>query len=165
MGAHALKKALLIWQDFCVLHEELYQVTCCEYQLLLEGPAKSLTSHLERKIAIINSIKEVESARMNLIDDLNCQEEGIGMGIKTIRDLLTYLEQVAASNGNRQRLESYNEQLLNIIEKLRQQNSKNRNFLNKAMYNLRNIREEILGSDPLFVYDSRGRGHKGQFVR
>ena len=164
MGTHALKKALLIWQDFCVLHEELYQVTCREYQLLLAGPAKSLTSHLERKIAIINSIKEVELARMSLIDDLNCPE-GAGMGIKTVRDLLIYLEQVAEGNGGGQRLESYNEQLLNIIEKLRQQNSKNRNFLNKAMYNLRNIREEILGSDPLFIYDSRGRGHKGQFVR
>ena len=142
-----IKEFVLIWEQLCALHQALYQITCKEYKLLLGGNMDVLEEYLERKIDIINKIKSTELKRQTYIEQLP--------SIEGISQLLDYIPS--------QELREYNDNLLDIIKKIQNQNQKNKIFINKAIYNLQKIKDEVLGHRSPTAYDSKGRTHQQSF--
>ena len=136
-----LEEFILVWKQFCDLHQHLYQITCKEYKLLLEGHIDRLGKYLKEKINIINQIKDVEVRRKKYIMCLP--------SIAGASQLLDYMQS--------EELREYNTDLIDIIEKIQMQNKKNQMFINKARYNLRKIKDEFSGHHSTPSYDSRGR--------
>ena len=135
------KELLSIWQKFCDLHQQLYQVTCKEYQLLLRGHIDDLDKCLLDKIDIINEIKKMELKRKSTVRRV--------ASIQNASELMRHVQS--------QKLAEYNKFLIETIKKLQEQNKKNQIFINKAMHNLRGIRDELTGYHSRSTYDSKGR--------
>ena len=150
-----VEEILFIWKKFCELHNQLYDATCREYQFLLSGQTEALDEHLKTKVNIINKIRDIELKRKTLIVSFNSligNEE-----IKNTSELLDYIQCKKANKDHAKHLKKYNDLLINMIKKIQHQNKKNKMFLNKAIYNLRVIREDISGQSPLSTYDAKGK--------
>ena len=145
----------LVWRKFCELHNDLYMETCKEYQLLLAGQTESLGEHLKNKTHIINEIRDMELVRKDLIANLNGLIKS--KEITNTSGLLDYLQIEKSNEDQGKNLKKYNDLLVNMIEKIKYQNKKNKMFLNKAIHNLRTIREDISGQRLLSTYDSKGK--------
>ena len=63
--------AISIWEGFCLLHKELFNLTCDEYLILLESNIDQLESMLPLKEEVIQKIGELEKERTNFINELN----------------------------------------------------------------------------------------------
>ena len=61
---------------------------------------------------------------------------------------------------NTKHLYRFNELLIDVIEKIQEQNKKNQVFLNKAINNLREIREEAMGVKNYSTYNQKGHSVK-----
>ena len=145
----------LVWKKFCELHNNLYAATCEEYQFLLTGQTEALDEHLKTKIHIINEIRDIERKRKTLIESLNGLIKN--KEITNTSELLDYLQIEKSNESQGKHLKKYNDLLTNMIEKIQYQNKKNKMFLNKAIHNLRTIREDISGQRPLSTYDAKGK--------
>ncbi len=64
-------RTLNVWEAFCHLHKELYDLTCEEYLTLLASDIDKLEDMLPIKEEIIGRISELESERSKLIEKLN----------------------------------------------------------------------------------------------
>src|SRR5690349_10982626 len=60
-----------VWEGFCHLHKNLYDLTCEEYLTLLESDIDKLETMLPVKEEIISKIAELEKDRAELIEKLN----------------------------------------------------------------------------------------------
>ena len=150
-----VEEILFIWRKFCELHNQLYDATCREYQFLLSGQTEALDEHLKTKVNIINKIRDIELKRKTLIVSFNSL---IGnQEIKNTSELLDYIQSEKANEDYAKHLKKYNDLLINMIKKIQYQNKKNKMFLNKAIHNLRVIREDISGQSPLSTYDAKGK--------
>lgn len=128
-----------LWQDFCSLHMDLYELTCEEYSLLIKSELDELASNLEKKNNIISTIKSCEDLRQEYIKNLD------NGNIKTINELYIYLDEKNLNNEKIQ-IEKLNYLLLDIIEKIQTQNKKNKIYLNKALLSLQEIKDGFSGS-------------------
>ena len=153
--ASLFKELVLIWEKFCKLHHRLYDITCREYQLLLASRIDAIDENIKDKVSIINEIKGAEIKRREFVDQLSTVA---GCRIGSSRELLSYVENnLQEYREEGQLLKKYNKILVETIENIQFQNKKNQTFINKAMHNLRNIREGVLGQSGLGIYDARGR--------
>ena len=80
MNKQAQEKALYyqsiltVWEGFCQLHKELYDLTCEEYLTLLASDIDKLETMLPLKEEIIARIGQLENERTELIGKLNRSE-------------------------------------------------------------------------------------------
>src|SRR5687767_12092727 len=85
------QNTVLVWEGFCQLHRQLYDLTCEEYLILLESDIDRLEAMLPLKEEIIQRIGELETERSELIEKLN--GSGLyGIDIRKAGDLLTCFE-------------------------------------------------------------------------
>lgn len=148
------QRALNVWEGFCQLHRELYDLTCEEYLTLLASDIDKLEGMLPLKEEIIGRISELESERAELIDTLN-RTKIFSTTIHKAGDLLqvfTELDQQSALPA----LKNLNALLIDIIEKIQDQNKKNQVFLNKAMISLREIKQGFSGKKTYTTYGADG---------
>ena len=68
------QRTLSVWESFCQLHKELYDLTCDEYLTLLESDIDKLETMLIEKEEIIAKIAEIEKERSELILNLNAHQ-------------------------------------------------------------------------------------------
>ena len=145
---------LIIWEGFCQLHKELFDLTCDEYLTLLASDIEKLETMVPIKEEIISKITELEIDRSKLIDQLN--ESGLySFQISRSGDLLdafSDLDQAAAIPA----LKNLNLLLIDIIEKIQEQNKKNQIFLNKAMLSIREIKQGFNGKKNYTTYGADG---------
>src|SRR5690606_9542995 len=82
------QSVLSVWEGFCQLHKDLYDLTCEEYLTLLASDIDKLESMLPVKEEIISKIGELEKERSELIEQLN--KSGLfTINIQRAGDLLT----------------------------------------------------------------------------
>lgn len=149
------QRTLGVWEGFCQLHKDLYDLTCDEYLTLLESDIDKLETMLPLKEEIISKIGELEKERTELIESLNGTAL-FSINIKRAGDLLTAfapLDQTSAIPA----LKNLNSLLLDIIQKIQEQNKKNQQFLNKAMLSLREVKQGFTGKKTYTTYGADGQ--------
>ncbi|MFY7992721.1 MAG: flagellar protein FlgN [Bacteriovoracaceae bacterium] len=149
------QQAIIIWEQFCKLHRELFDLTCDEYLVLLASDIDQLETMLPLKEEIIQRIVQVESERAALIHTLNTKEL-VDVPLVRVADLLDYFDEIEAQSGV-SALKNLNSLLIDIVGQLQEQNKKNQQFLNKAMLSIRDIKESFSGKKkPYKTYGADG---------
>lgn len=149
------QNVLYVWEGFCRLHKELYDLTCDEYLTLLESDIDKLESMLPIKEEIISKIGDLEKERSELIEKLN-DIALFASPITRAGDLLTAFSDIDQQNGL-PALKNLNSLLIEIIHKIQDQNKKNQLFLNKAMLSLREIKNGFSGKKQYTTYGADGQ--------
>ena len=145
---------LTVWEGFCQLHKELYDLTCDEYLTLLASDIEKLETMLPIKEEIIAKISDLERERSELIERLN--ESALFMTrINRAGELLDAFQGLDESQSI-PALRNLNSLLIEIILKIQDQNKKNQMFLNKAMLSLRDVKHGFKGKKTFTTYGADG---------
>ena len=143
-----------LWQDFCSHHHRLFDLTCEEYEILLSGNIDDLEKIIGLKKDIVSSIKTLEEKREKIVKRLsvlfNTKEE-----ISSVSDFIIVMKKYGVAVPG-DFFERYNSLLIDLIEKIQDQNVKNQVFLNKSLLSLKEIREGILGNKSYKTYNEKG---------
>ncbi len=142
-----------MWQEFCEKHTELYEKTCDEYMHLLSSDIDALETTVNEKKNVINYINKLEQARNEVTNEVT-QFYGIDRTEK-LSFLLNHLKENGENNIATQ-IEKLNLVLLDIVEKIQEQNKKNQFFLNKAIHSLNELKESFTGKTNYKTYSSSG---------
>lgn len=148
------QRVLHIWESFCRLHKELYDLTCDEYLTLLASDIDKLENSLPIKEEIIQKIGELENERNELMEKLNAS--GMFSTPITKASGLMRAFQDLDTNSGIPALHNLNTLLVDIIQKIQEQNKKNQLFLNKAMNSLRDVRQGFMGKKTYTTYGADG---------
>jgi flagellar biosynthesis/type III secretory pathway chaperone len=143
-----------IWEKFCLLHKELFEITAKEYLILLEGDLDRLEIITKQKENLISQVSLLDKDRTDLINEINhtlSHNEKITKAIELIKYFSDY-----ESKKNLNALKNLNDLLVNIIENLQEQNKKNQLFLNKAMISVKELQDSFRGKKVFTTYGSDG---------
>ncbi len=149
-----------LWKKLCEEHILLFNLTMDEYFLLLSSDLEELEKKLHEKDEVIQIIKNLESIRQSLIQDL---ENDYQLNIHSVADLLKFMLKYEVESKEKH-LFRFNGLLIDIIEKIQTQNKKNQLFINKALTTLADIRKEAFGEKNYHVYNRRG-GKSGNVAK
>lgn len=142
-----------LWQRFCANHSSLFEFTCEEYMILLRSEIEELDVVLKEKQKVIETIRGLETERKLLIQEMN---EKFQINISGVSELLDFYR-VYEEEKNVSYLTKFNGLLIEVIQKIQEQNKKNQLFLNKAIISLRDIRHSFQGSKASYTtYNSNG---------
>jgi flagellar biosynthesis/type III secretory pathway chaperone len=142
-----------LWKRLCEEHNELFNVTCDEYSLLLKSELDLLEEKLVEKNQIIARISALENIRRDVITELNTllPEKNVDSVSKLLEVMKVY-----EVEKNQKHLFRFNALLIDIIEKIQAQNKRNQLFINKALLSLKQIRIEASGKKNYSTYTSKG---------
>lgn len=142
-----------LWKQFCEEHNELFNLTCDEYSLLLQSDLENLEDKIIEKNECIKRIATLEFLRRDLIKDLNnlFPEKSID-SVSSLLEVMSNYE----IESNQKHLFRFNALLIDIIEKIQAQNKRNQLFINKALHSLQQIRIEASGKKNFSTYSSTG---------
>lgn len=142
-----------LWKRLCEEHNELFNITCEEYSLLLRSELLLLEEKLVEKNNIILRISALETIRRELILELNSimPDEDIDSVSKLLKVMNAY-----EVESKQKHLFRFNALLIDIIEKIQVQNKRNQLFINKALLSLKQIRIEATGKKNFSTYTSKG---------
>jgi len=130
-----------LWKRFCEEHQVLFDLTMDEYQALLKSDIDQVDELVAQKKQIMQKIALLEQARQTLMQEVSQQ---VGHPITKASELLAVME-VYEQENHQNYLQRFNNLLIDIIEKIQQQNHKNQIFINKAISSLNEIRESTSG--------------------
>ena len=142
-----------LWKRLCEEHNDLFNITCDEYSLLLKSELSLLEEKLVEKNLIISRISTLESVRRELIKELNLLMPE--MEIDSVSKLIAIMRNYEVEN-QQKHLFRFNALLIDIIEKIQAQNKRNQLFINKALLSLKQIRIEATGKKNFSTYSSKG---------
>jgi flagellar biosynthesis/type III secretory pathway chaperone len=148
------QQAVIIWEGFCRLHQQLLDMTNEEYLALLDSDIDKLEVMLPMKDEIIKAIGEIEQERIQLIEQIN-KKGLLGHSISKATQLIEAFEDVEKLSGVAI-LSNLNALLIEVIERIQEQNKKNQLFLNKAMLSLRELKEGFSGKKTFITYGADG---------
>lgn len=148
------QQVVIIWEEFCHLHKELFDLTCDEYLTLLASDIDKLETMLPLKEEIIGKIGELERERSELIERLN-RINLATTKISKISELLEFFSEIEDQAAVKV-LRNLNALLIDIIEKTQSQNKKNQIFLNKAMLSLKDLKVGFSGKKNFTTYGADG---------
>jgi flagellar biosynthesis/type III secretory pathway chaperone len=142
-----------LWKRLCEEHNDLFNITCDEYSLLLSSELSLLEEKLVEKNNIILRISALETVRRELIKELNSilPEQKIDSVSQLLEVMKTY-----EVESKQKHLFRFNALLIDIIEKIQAQNKRNQLFINKALLSLKQIRIEATGKKNYSTYSSKG---------
>ena len=143
-----------VWEGFCHLHKELYDLTCDEYLTLLSSDVDKLEHTLPLKEEIIRKISVLEYERKDLIESINTSKIFTKNILKS-SDLLIVFSEIDQSSAL-PALKNLNALLIDIVQKIQEQNKKNQMFLNRAMLSLREIKQGFTGKKTYSTYGADG---------
>jgi len=142
-----------LWKQFCEEHNELFNLTCDEYSLLLQSELDLLEEKIEEKNACIKRIGTLELVRRDLIIEVN--ELYPEKAIDSVSALLEVMSAYEVES-KQKHLFRFNALLLDIIGKIQAQNKRNQLFINKALHSLQQIRVEATGKKNFSSYTAKG---------
>lgn len=149
-----------LWHDFCEKHTELYEFTCDEYMHLLASDIDKLNDVLNDKKDLLIFIEKLDAQRVETTEEilslLDKKQEP-----KKLTALLSVLRENQLTEPAIQ-VEKLNLVLLDIIEKIQDQNKKNQVFLNKAIHSLKDLRESFNGKANYKTYSASGTTKSSQ---
>lgn len=156
-----------LWQEQCSLHTNLFELTCDEYIHLLASDLDKLEETIEMKNQLIKEISALEDRRKLHLQDINTSSPLSGDTAPKSADSIQKLSQLCAyfkENGlgeEATRIEKLNLVLLDIIDKIQEQNKKNQVFLNKALISLKELKNSFSGTTKRYeTYGSNGATRK-----
>ncbi len=145
-----------LWQRLCEKHTTLLNLTFDEYALLLESDLEKLDTKTAEKDTINTEIAALERVRTQIIEELNQFLASKNMDpIESVSELIMVMDLYEKKN-NQRHLFRFNNLLIDVIEKIQDQNKKNQLFINKALLSLKQIREEVMGNKNYSTYNKRG---------
>lgn len=142
-----------LWKQFCEEHNELFNLTCDEYSLLLKSDLELLEEKITEKNECIKRIGTLEILRRDLINDLN--NISPEYKVDSVSGLIEVMSKYEIES-NQKHLFRFNALLIDIIEKIQAQNKRNQLFINKALHSLQQIRLEASGKKNFSTYTSKG---------
>ncbi len=143
-----------LWQTQCSLHTELFELTCDEYIHLLASDMDKLDEAIESKLELIEKINKNEDRRKLWAQEIN--EEFPEATITKLSETVSFLKEKGLNN-DAMRLEKLNLVLMDIIDKIQEQNKKNQLFLNKALVSLKELKQSFgNGKKNYETYGSNG---------
>lgn len=142
-----------LWKQFCEEHNELFNLTCDEYSLLLRSDLELLEEKIVEKNECINRIGMLELVRRDLINELSALYPD--KKIDSVSSLIEVMSQYEIES-NQKHLFRFNALLIDIIEKIQAQNKRNQLFINKALHSLQQIRIEATGKKNFSTYSAKG---------
>ena len=142
-----------IWRRLCEEHNNLLDQTCEEYALLLASKLDELEAKIDEKKETLARIGSLEKLRAEIIEAINKKGE---MKIESVTQLIEVMQEFENEN-NQMHLCRFNALLIDMIEKIQTQNKRNQLFINKALLNLKSIREEALGEKSYSTYTKKGQ--------
>ena len=142
-----------LWKRLCEEHSNLLDVTFDEYSLLLGSEIEKLEEKTLEKDSIIARIGSLDKLRMSLIKEVN--ELLDGNKVEGVTELLKVMQKYEQERDEKH-LFRFNKLLIDIIEKIQDQNKKNQLFINKAILSLREIREDAIGKKNYSTYNAKG---------
>jgi flagellar biosynthesis/type III secretory pathway chaperone len=148
------QQAVLIWEGFCKLHKELYDLTADEYMTLLASDIEKLEATLPLKEDIIARIAQLDGERSHLIHKIN-ESNLFATEITRAGDLLEAFADIDQKSGI-PAMKNLNSLLIDIIQKIQEQNKKNQMFLNKAMLSIRELKQGFTGKKTYTTYGADG---------
>lgn len=147
-------RALEVWEQFCRLHHDLYELTCDEYQALLSGEIDQLEDLITRKQVIVDQVSHWEMIRSQLIEEMNSSQY-LDSTIKSASDLILVLKPVEAEL-TIAALQNLNDLLIDVISRIQAQNKKNQLFLHRAMQSLNEMKDGFSGKKQFTTYGANG---------
>jgi len=141
-----------IWKRLCELHNELFGMTCDEYKCLLSSDIEGLEKYALLKSQLIEEISELELQRQEVILKIG---NLANVKIDSVQELLKILQNTEAEKSGRH-FYKFNQLLVDIIDKIKDQNKKNQLLIRKSIQSLREIRETASGVKSYSVYNSVG---------
>jgi flagellar biosynthesis/type III secretory pathway chaperone len=147
-------QAVEVWENFCRLHRDLFELTCDEYQALLSGEIETLEAMVARKDSVMAEISAWEDTRTALIAGMNDHLKP-DTPVTSVTEMLRALRAPEAAMAI-PALTNLNALLIDIITKTHEQNKRNQLFLNRALLNLRDIREGFTGKRTYTTYGANG---------
>lgn len=148
------QQAVTVWEGFCQLHKELFELTCEEYATLLASDLDKLETMIPLKEEVIARIGELEKSRAHLILKLN-DSNLFDAEITRAGELLEAFADIDQKSGI-PALRNLNSLLVDIIQKIQEQNKKNQMFLNKAMLSIRDLKNGFAGKKTYTTYGADG---------
>ncbi len=143
-----------LWREFCEKHTELYEYTCDEYMHLIASDIDKLNTTLSEKKILLSEINDLDQHRKEMTGEL-LDFMNIKAGPAKLTFLLENLkktdELISATH-----IEKLNLILLDIIDKIQDQNKKNQIFLNKAILSLKDLKESFNGKTQYKTYSPSG---------
>lgn len=147
-------QVLSIWEGFCSLHSQLFDIACDEYLALLASDIEKLEELLPLKEEIISKIGDLDSERNGIIEKINGSTL-VSSPLLKAGDLLQLFKDIETESGVNA-LPNLNALLIDIIEKIQSQNKKNQVFLNKAMLSLKDLKRGFKGQKVYSTYGADG---------
>ena len=151
-----------LWKRFCEEHTRLFNSTCDEYESLLDNNLDRLEVVIDDKQKIITRISRLEALRKEIIEKLNetIDEKypsllGEQKNIRNVKELLLFMTKIEGVK-NHNHLQRFNNLLVDIIEKIQEQNKRNQLYINKAVKNIEEVRNGIIGDRPFKTYTATG---------
>ncbi|MBD66829.1 MAG: hypothetical protein CME62_16620 [Halobacteriovoraceae bacterium] len=148
-----LSELVMLWRNFCETHTQLYEYTCDEYIHLLASDIENLNETVSSKLTLLENINTLDAQRQELTHEIT----GL-LGIENHKKL-SHLTSALKANGETDtatQIEKLNLILIDIIEKVQEQNKKNQVFLNKAILSLQDLRESFMGKSNYKTYSASG---------
>lgn len=146
------KEIIDIWKEFCNSHTYLYELTCEEYKYMLSSELESLEKVVDRKKDLIDCINKLEENRQEIIKEIElCSNIEINNATDLLEVIIKNKNDLAAKE-----LEGYNNLLLEIIEKIQDQNKTNQIYLNRAIISLQELKESFQGKKSYKTYNYKG---------
>ncbi|MDD0854819.1 flagellar protein FlgN [Halobacteriovorax sp. GB3] len=143
-----------LWKEFCELHNQLFEYTCDEYSHLLASELEDLEETINKKKKVIEKIGFLEKQRLHLITDLNKILDN--KQVNTVSELTQFFHDFETEK-EQKHLFRFNALLVDIIQKIQDQNKRNQVFINKAIHSLKEIREDAIGQKSYATYNSFGK--------
>lgn len=141
-----------VWKRMCEEHMELFNITCDEYTLLLNSEIDQLEAKIKEKEETISRIKALEDIRQDIISELAKIKNTEISSVSTLLEVMTAYE----VEKKEKHLFRFNALLIDMIEKIQNQNKKNQLFINKALRSLKEIRMEAMGEKNYQTYTAKG---------
>jgi len=155
----AYQELTLIWRELCVLHTHLFELTNQEYQYLLTSETDLLESNLIEKRNVVKMINDFDQRRQDCVERVFAlinPDTDLSPTFSIINRILMQNLKLEASH----QLEKYNDYLVDIIEKIQMQNRKNRQFLNRAMIMIDDLKKDFQSSKKILSYNKKGNLQK-----
>lgn len=148
------QEILSLWKEFCNSHTKLYELTCEEYMHLLSSDMDKLEETIDFKQDLIEHINRLDDTRQTLMQDV-ASINGKGESINSVSRLLQVMQTDKDKSFSIQ-LDKYNKLLLDIVEKIQDQNKTNQLFLNKAILSLQELKDSFNGNKSFKTYNDKG---------
>jgi len=144
-----------IWKQFCELHNDLFFLSLDEYSYLLSSDVETIEAKVSEKKEMIERIRQIEQVRTQCFNEIQTLL-GPDNNMKNFRELIDYFSNTMPEEKEHKHLQRFNNLLIDLIGKIKDQNKKTQLFINKAIYSLQTIRDEAMGVKPNTVYNKKG---------